>query len=192
MATSTVKVKVNKKTVTAPKPVSLLGLIRADAEYKKFKLIVERTQGKLKIQEDLNEAFALHTSRLSPQMYDKKQFSGKSLLEAHAKDLAARSRMERIRTNATLNLSYLHEAEKAMSNYVLDKYKDDMSEFSNAEMRKAFLGRLLRVSYSISSEGQTMLDILDKLIKDIDQAGFNLKGMLGALELITNAKGSVL
>lgn len=181
-----------KKVVTPPPSRSLLGTIREDAEYKKFKLVLQRTQERLDIQKDLNEAFALHTSRLSPTMYDKKQFSAKAILEAHAKDLAARSRMEALRTKATLHLSYLHEAEKALSNYITDKYKDDMSDFSNQEQRKAFLGRVLRMSQAFSKEGETMLDILDKLIKDVDQSGFQLKGMMSALELIMNAKGKVL
>lgn len=173
-------------------PVSFIGVVRADEEYKKFKRIVEQTQSRLNIVADLNEAFALHTSRLSPTMYDKKQFSAKSILEAHAKDLQARSRMETLRSKATLHLSYLDAAEKALTDYVVDKYKEHMSDFSNQEQRKAFLGRVLKTAAAISKEGETMLKILDNLIKDIDQAGFQLKGMLSALELIVNAKGKVL
>jgi|GEM_PF-2884116 len=171
---------------------SFLGVVRSDDEYAKFKKVVERTQARVKAPDDLKEAFALHTSRLSPQMYDNKQFSAKSIMEAHSKDLQARSRIEKMRSIMTLHLSYLKEAEKALTQYVTDRYKDEMSDFSNQDQRKAFLGRLTRVSASLMSEMETAIGIFDNLIKDIDQAGFKLNGMLGALELIVNAKGKVL
>lgn len=184
--------KTKTAEVKAEAPRSFIGVVRADDEYAKFKKIVERTQSRLNISADLQEAFALHASRLSPTMYDKKQFSAKSILEAHSKDLQARSRMEALRSKATLHLSYLEAAEKALSDYVIDKYRSEMSDFTNQEQRKAFLGRLLRASNALSKEGEMMLKVLDNLIRDIDQSGFQLKGMLGALELIVNAKGKVL
>lgn len=181
-----------KRRTDAPAPKSFIGVVRADDEYVKFKKVVERTQARVNVQEDVKEAFALHASRLSPQMYDNKQFSAKNILEAHSKDLQARSRMEKLRSTATLHLSYLREAEKALTYYVTDKYRSEMSDFTNQEQRKAFLGRLLRTSAALTQEMETGIDVLDKLIRDIDQSGFQLKGMLGALELIVNAKGKVL
>jgi len=170
----------------------LLRTIRADSRYKKFKRIVETTSERLKIENDRNEALALHLARTSGTLYGKKQYSARSLLEAEANDMAARSRWVHIRVQASIHLNLLDEACDAIKRHIFTQYYDELRGFSNEQQRKALVERVQGVAMDLITDGKSLLDMLDQLIKDADQSSFSMGRMVNVLEMLQNSKGKVL
>jgi hypothetical protein len=171
---------------------NLLKTIRADPKYKKFKLVVQRASERLKIENDRNEALALHLARTSGTLYGKKQYSARSLLEAEANDMAARSRWVHIRVQASIHLNLLDEACDAIKRHIFTQYYDELRGFSNEQQRKALVERVQGVAMDLITDGKSLLEMLDQLIKDVDQSNFSMGRMVDLLELVMNAKGKTL
>src|SRR5579862_4886457 len=88
----------------------ILSEIRKDPRYRKFKAILQRTQGQLDLDKDRTEALSLHASRTSRKLYGDRQYSVKALIDASLRDLSFRSRMVEIRVIVQRRVSYLKEA----------------------------------------------------------------------------------
>lgn len=171
---------------------SLLDDIRADLTYKKFKTILMTTKGKLKLEEAEAEALSLHLSRTSRTMSGADRYSAKKLIDAAYKDLACRSRLVEIRVKNDKYLSHLIEATASMSKYIRTEYADDLKEFGASLERTAYVDRVLKVARDTIQEGKQLLDMLDQLIKDVDQAGFQIKAVVALLTLLSEKRGQVL
>lgn len=170
----------------------ILAVIREDVKYKKFKKIVQTTGERLKIEEDRNEALALHSARTSRTLSGKKAYSPKSLLDAEATDMSARSRLVEIRVRASIHLNLLDEACDAIKRHIFTEYYDDLRGFSNEQQRKALIERVQGVAMNLMTEGKSLIDMLDQIVKDIDQSNFHLGHMQSILEMLSNSKGKVL
>lgn len=167
----------------------LLGQIRKDANFKKFRLVFERTQERVDLQAGLQEALTLHAGRSSRKLYGKDQFSLKALVDASLKDLSFRSRMVEIRVQSSTQLSILREAVRSIRKYLSTEYADDLREFSTAEQRKNFVDRTIKSALAFLEEGDSLIDTLDHLIGDIDKASFHLRNMMECLKLLSEGKG---
>lgn len=167
---------------------SLLTDIRAGAQYKKYQKILEAAQTGLDLDSLRGEALGSHAARTSRQLYGSRQYSPKSLIDAIYKDLSFRSRIVEIRVRVSVAMSNLEEASKAMRRYISTEFSDDLREFSTADQRRAFVDRVLKVGLAYLAEGQALLDLLDSLIKDADQAGFGLRNAVETLKLLDGSK----
>jgi hypothetical protein len=170
----------------------LLSQIRKDPKYKKFKLIVQKAGERLKIEADRNEALALFSARTSRTLSGKKQYSAQALLDAEAIDMSTRSRLVQIRVQSSIHLDLLDEACDAIRRHILTQYYEDMRGFSNEQQRKSLIERVQTVAMDIMTEGKSLLDMLDHLIKDIDQSNFSMGRMVDLVEMLNNSKGKVL
>ena len=166
----------------------LLSEIRSGAQYKKYQKILEAAQTGLDLDVLRAEALGSHSARTSRQLYGSKQYSPKALVDAVYKDLAFRSRMVEIRVKVSVALSNLDEASKAMRRYISTEYSDDLLDFSTADQRRSFVDRVLKVGLAYLAEGQALLDMMDSLIKDCDQAGFSLRNAVETLKLLDGSK----
>lgn len=171
---------------------SLLRSIREDAQYKQYMKIRERAFLKLDLEQLHNEAMGLHAARTSRQLYGNRQFSGKAVMEAELKDLTSRARLVEIRVKVAVAVSTLNEAIKAVKRYISTEYADDLSEFSSATQRTAFVERVLKSGLQDVAEAQSLISVIDILVKDIDQAGFTLHNATEVLKLLSNVKGKII
>jgi hypothetical protein len=171
---------------------TLLLEIRRDPKYKKFKTIVETTRSRLKIEADRNEALALHSSRTSRTLSGKKQYSGAAILDAEATELYTRSRLVQIRVQASIHLDLLDEACDAIKRHIFTQYHEDLLGFTNEQQRRALIERVQGAALELIAEGKSLKDMLDQIIKDVDQANFHLGHMVSTLEMLHNSKGKVL
>lgn len=170
----------------------LLSAIRKDVKYRKFKLVVQKAGERLKIEHDRNEALALFSARTSRTLSGKKQYSAASLLDAEAIDMSTRSRLVQIRVQSSIHLDLLDEACDAIKRHIFTQYHEDMRGFSNEAQRKALIERVQTVAMDIMTEGKSLLDMLDHLIRDIDQSNFSMGRMVDLVEMLNNSKGKVL
>lgn len=168
----------------------LIEAVRADAEYKKFKLIVKEKRTLLKIERDRNEALALLAGRSSRSIHGNKQFSPKVMLDATSNDMAARSRLVEIRVKAKVHLDTLEDACKAIKSHVMTEYSEEMRQFANAEARTAFLDRVLGTTRALTTEATALVDMLDQIVLDIDRASYHMSNMTSMIVMLDQSKGS--
>lgn len=163
---------------------ALIKAIRADANYKQFLHILKQTQERLDLEVDQKEAMVLHSGRLSRGMYGKNRYSAKTLIDASLVDMSSRSRLVEIRVKASIQLSVLDEAVKAVRKYLMTEYADDLSEFKTAEQRRSFCDRAIKHGLAFQEEGAALLQLLDRIIEDIDKASFHLRNIMECLKLL--------
>jgi hypothetical protein len=100
--------------------------------------------------------------------------------------------MVEIRVQTSVQLSILHEAVRSIRKYISTEYADDLREFSTVEQRRSFVDRTVKSALAFLEEGDTLIETLDHLIKDIDQAGFRLRDSTEVLKLLSEGRGRVL
>jgi hypothetical protein len=170
--------------------MSLISDVREDAQYKKFVVILGRTKERLKLEEALQEALGLHTSRTSRHLTGNDRYSPRKLIDASMRDLSTRARLVEIRVTNDRNLSHLREAMDALRRYISTEYADDLRDFSTADQRRAFVDRILKSANELLAEGESVLSSIDYLIKDIDQSGHSMRHVVDCLKLLENKHGS--
>ncbi|QRE00287.1 hypothetical protein [Burkholderia phage BCSR5] len=172
-------------------PKKLKKLLKEDEEFVKFKRLVKRASEALDIEKDRSEALNLHTSRTARNLYGKAQFSAPKIADASARDLAGRSRLVEIRVRARVNLSIIEKAVKTIKGHIHANYKSALQDYRTKGEREAFIESVLGIYLEKLTEGEALLEMLDFLIKDIDQSGFALKNMTEVLKLMSETHGKV-
>lgn len=169
----------------------LLDSIRNDDEYKKFKRIIKLELDRLNIEQDQKEVLSLHSSRLSRSIYDKRQYSAQVLIDASMMDLSFRSRIVEIRVKASLHVSIMQAAISSIKKYIYSKYVQNSAQFSTEASRQAYIDTVLKNYVKAVDAVESFLQLCDTIVKDIDQAGFNLRNMLECLKLLSETKGKI-
>jgi hypothetical protein len=166
----------------------LLVQIKVDPKYKKFARIVQRVSDRLDIEKDRTEALALHASRSSRALHGGKRYSPKALIDASLQDLHARSRLVEIRVKASNHIEVLDDGCDAIKHHLLTQYNQELRPFGTEAQRQALIKRVQRQALDLMVEGKSLLDMLDQIIKDIDQASYSLRATLDSLKLLDGAK----
>jgi hypothetical protein len=153
---------------------ALLKAIRLDSKYKVFKKIVEEAEQKLTIEKDRQEVFASHAARTSRKLYTGKKYNPSTIMDASANDLQARSRIVEIRMKAARHIEIIEKAMEAISDHVISEYHGEMRKYSNEAQRKAVIRRVQKVAKDLITDGKSLLDLCDAVVKDIDAGSFHL------------------
>ena len=167
---------------------SLVKSIREDANYLKFTKIVARVQKRLDMEASTNEALGLHASRTSRNLTGDDRYNAMKLIDANLKDLSYRARLVEIRVKNDLQLSIVREAIEAMRRHISTEYADDLRDFSTADQRKSFVDRVIKNAKEYLAEGEALLDMLDMLVKDIDQCSHSMRHVIDCLKLLEGSK----
>jgi hypothetical protein len=170
--------------------MSLTKQVRNDPQYETFLRVLEATRKRVDLDAALNEAMTLHSSRLSPSLTGNDRYSPRKLIDASFKDLSVRSRLVAIRVNNDRALSHLREAMDAFRRYISTEYSEELRDFSTADQRRAFVDRILKNANALLSEGESVLNTIDHLVKDVDQSGHSLRHAIDCLKLLENKHGS--
>lgn len=172
--------------------MSLIKKIRETKDYKTFKAMVVKVSEKLDVEKDRAEALSMHAGRTSRRMHGKKQYSPKSLIDAALNDLACRSRLVELRVQASIQISLLHDAIKAMRHYITNEFDDELSEYKTVGQRSALIDRVITKALEVESNGKAIIEMMDHLIVDIDKASYHLRAMCDALKLVMDKPGQTL
>jgi hypothetical protein len=169
----------------------LLKEIKEDAKYIKYVEIVKLARKRLRIDPDRLEALSLLSNRTSRSLHaSKSQLSPKSVSEAQANDMQARTRLTEIRVRVKIQADTLKDGMKAIKGHLLTQYADDFSKFANAEGRTALIERVQGTGATLLSESEGLIDMLDTIIKDIDQNSFYMSNLTEIMKLLDGSKGS--
>ncbi len=171
--------------------MSLIGEVRKDLEYKKFKAIVLKVQERLNIDKDRTEALSMHAGRTSRRLHGAKQYSPKSLIDACLNDLACRSRLVEVRVQCSIQIDLLHDAVKAMRQYINTEFYEELKVYKTIGDKSSVIDRIVATALVTQSEGQALIKLLDDLINDVDKASYHLRAMLDALKLMAEKPGQV-
>lgn len=170
----------------------IISLIKKDPKYKKFVRVVETAEQRLNLEKDREEAMALHASRLSRNIRGERRYSPKNLIDASLTDLSTRARLVEIRVKASMHAELLGDACDAIKRHVFTEYLQHLRVFSNESQRSAFAKRVQGRAQSVLIESQSLLDLLDILIKDIDQSSHFLRNVVESMKLLDSSKGKVI
>lgn len=176
-------------TAQQEEDLPFLTRVRRDPKYKRFKLIIQTASERLRIEDDRNEALALHASRTSRKLYGNKAYSPKAIIDASENDMQARSRLVEIRVKASMQITLIKEAMEAIKEYVVTEYASDMSAYSNEQQRKAVIARIHTVANGIHSDGEQFLDLIDRIIVDIDKSSYHLTTTKDLVLALANSTG---
>lgn len=167
--------------------------IREDVKYKKFKHIVLTEEKKIDEAVHIEELTGLHTSRISRTLYGKKgQYSAETLMEASLQDLSVRSRMVEIRVQLALHADIIETAIKSISKYIYVEYLLNDPCYTTEGQRNNFISDFLARWNEDLRKYKSIIEMADTFIKDIDQAGFNLRNMMDCLKLLSETKGKII
>lgn len=165
--------------------------IQESDEYKTFKRILKRARDNLDLERDKKECLALHASRTARNLYGKGQFNPSKVADAQTIDMNARSRMVEIRVKAKANLSVIEKAVKAMKHHISSSYSTELAAYRTKDQREAFLNNLLRKAQRTIDEGEALIELIDFLLKDLDQTSYGLKNLVEVLKLLNENAGRV-
>ncbi len=160
--------------------------------FKKFKRIVQEVYESVDLEKTRAEAMQLHSGRKARALYGNKIYSPKSLIDASMVELSYRARIVEMRANLGIQVSILDKAVDAARKYIIADYSDDLNDqFKTEGQRKAFLDRVINKAIQIKADVDSTISMLDLIIKDIDQASFQLRTVLESMKLLDASKGKV-
>jgi hypothetical protein len=149
--------------------------LKQDQKYLRYRSIFKTINETLDLDKNLKEAGYLHRNRKSRALYELR-VSPIKLQNASLNDLSNRSRLTEIKALILLQQELLTTAIKETKKHVRTTYADILSSYGTTKESQ------LLVVESIFSAGSTVLSridgaiaMIDLYIKDIDQAGFNLR-----------------
>lgn len=169
--------------------MSLVKVLRKDQNYKKLKKILEVARTKVDVAKDRATAMNLHSSLEVRDLYGQRKFSAKRILSATSQVQANRSSLVVLRARATEHVSYVEQAVKSFKRYAFTEYREDFSDYRTKEQRDAVVQTALGSADDFIQEIQGLLDLLDLLIKDLDQSSHALRHMIDVLKLLDASKG---
>lgn len=111
--------------------------------------------------------------------------SADALWDAMAKDLAYRARLIEIRSELSPRLMLLRTTIDSMNGYVNFRYGDELrAGASTATDKKAALRRILTNAHELQDEFEDLVEYVDLVIKDIDQASYAASNLTRLIQII--------
>ncbi len=168
--------------------MSLIQVIRSDKNYVAFKAAFLKVQATLDLEKVFDEALSLHASRASRSLTGDKRYSPKALIDASLIDMSCRARMVEIRVQTDRKIGELEELLLAIRRHISTEYAEDLKDYSTAEQRKSFVDRALKGANQYVADGSKLIDSLDKLITDTNNASYNIQHAIKCLEILDSSK----
>jgi hypothetical protein len=169
----------------------LVKTVRADPNFKKFLKLVENITAKIDTEAISREALGLHSSRLSRSLHGEARYSPTALIDANIQDLSFRARLVELRVTLGRKLDKLDEVMAAIKRHISTEYDDELRDFATVDQRKAFVTRTIKRQHAILADGNSVISMIDLLIKDIDQASHSMRHSLDCLKLLATTSGKV-
>lgn len=140
----------------------------------------------IETQELITELHELHEKRVF-RSYKTKEVLGAAqakLVRASIQEASFRSRAVAIKMECFKVSELLQTDLDATTRYLGTKYADLLAqEFRSVDDRKAAIKHVLEGLHQLARGLKTVMDSADMLIDDIDQSGFSLQRVLGAMQL---------
>jgi hypothetical protein len=157
--------------------------------YKKFQRIVTSIRDTFDPGKIEQEIKSLHAGRLARGFGSASKVNPKNMMDASVRELANRSRLVEIRVGLVEHAVNLRKATGALKDYLLSEYQ--IEGLKTKTDRLAYYSRYFRQANFLYDEVDRLIDACDHFVKDIDQAGYNLKIIKECLDMIYVKERSV-
>lgn len=166
--------------------MSLKAEIKKDQVYVSAKKSLDNLKNSIEPKEILNELFAMQASRGVSALSPKKilQSSLHVMLNASTQEIAVRSRATTIKMQALRALLSLDQIIDPLRKYILVNYRQQMKDegSTNITAQRMVCDDILKMFIREKLELDTIVQIADMVISDIDAAGWSLKRISDTLE----------
>lgn len=161
-----------------------------DDTYLRFRNIVRTIQKRINVEKNLIEARSLHGARTVRTLKGTAP-SATALYEATVREAATRARLTEIKITLYVEEQLLKASLDATISHLRTAY--DLSFVGNTqEDRKLVVRSILRSGYKLHDELTSAINILDLIVKDIDQAGYSTRNLIDIVKIQTERPGQTI
>ena len=167
--------------------------IKESVAWEKINRVFENTVKCVNLEMAQNEAMAMHANRDSRKLKsNQNRYDPNLLIDCCLQDLSFRARMVEIRVKIDLQCTILRESVTYAKNFILTKWASEIGdEYKTIDQKKSFVDRLLKNQLEFLGSVKSLLDLIDVLIKDIDQSGHSMRHIVDCLKLLQGNKAGV-
>jgi hypothetical protein len=164
--------------------VRLRKLLKQDSRYKAFRVVAKRAVDP-QFETWLEEVIKLHKAR-SVRLLSSKS-GARKLSEAGLQDQSYRSRCVEILLLITRSRNYLASALFGLQRYVESEYQSELSKMGvrTKTGQRALINLLTQSAQANIDHMDSLLEMVNLVIEDIDKAAWTVKNALAALEIAT-------
>lgn len=133
----------------------------------------------------IKEVTSMHASR-TVQIMSKKDFIGshKAIVESMVENQQNRARLVAIKIECIKKLGVLTDKVDTFVRYTKAEFASQLNlEFSTQQAKNDAVTDLFSDAFSIQSKLKSVVEIIDLVIQDIDQSGWQIKGMIEMLKI---------
>ena len=162
--------------------------IKRDEQYKKFSAVINMNMERININALMDEIRDTAELRTKTSLaFCAKNELLKKLMEENLKAQAYRSRLSEICVQSSRITAKLSMACEKLSDYVNVTYADEIRSLGRTkEERSVVVNSILRSAYDFISSLESVVDMAEIVIADIDKQHYSLKLTLDALNLHVN------
>jgi gas vesicle protein len=159
-------------------------MVASDPEYKKFVRILKLTDEKVSFDNMVKELENMHASRIVRQLHLKTP-GVNTLIKTSMQEASYRSRCAEIWLIVNKMKRLLDTATETIHDYIMANYANSLGVKTKGE-RVTMVNAILKRAYTRLNELEQIAEHAETVMKDIDQAAWNLSKALQGLELIYN------
>lgn len=157
--------------------------LKGDDTFLKYRRILKSIKSSLDVEKTYEEIKALHQGRISRNLYGTTPGADK-ITNAVLQDVRCRSRLAELALGTSRYHDMLDIAIDETRKYLVSKYGDEAPELRTKAERQAYFDVYLSSGLALKAQLSSLLDNIDRLIKDIDQTSFSFKHIIDCLELV--------
>lgn len=170
--------------------VQLRNRLKLDANWQKFRNIVSEAY-KPEFDDYITELSDLHKSRSTRLLSSSGFPTGKKVAAAASKEIAVRSRAVEICIEIARNRNWLNISMSTMKNRIEVEHSTFLGSIGvrGVTERKSIAQSVMARAQKVLDQLDTITEIADLVISDIDQAGYALKHIVDSLQVATRREG---
>lgn len=167
-------------------------MLKKDPKWLRFKAVYDSAY-KPEFDTYIDEIQLLHKTRSVRSLGVQSAPSGKTLADASMKDQSARSRCVELCINVVRSRNYLAITMNTVSSYLNAEHAEFMATLGVRTIsdRRELVESMFGSAQRMLDKMDTITEIADLVIKDIDQGAWALKSTVSALEIATARERTV-
>lgn len=184
---STSRTRTRARSREDDEPASVLDAIRIDPTYRKFRSAVDTIKERVTPTAAVAEARSLHAKRSIRNLKGKTP-SAHAVYAAATEDASNRARLIELRTNLMIEVELLDMLIDSTAAYLIASH--DLSGYATTKgERSDVINRILKRGVELRAELKSAMNVLDLIVKDIDQAGYAVHNLVEIIKIITDRPG---
>lgn len=159
--------------------------LNKDPKYQKFRLLVDKNKFSIDSTEITKELKTLHVTRIVRSLDPKNLINDNqsNLINASIQNQAIRSRVVEIKMECYTKYNLLDNYVSKLKDYLISQYNDDFKELKTIKEKQGYLSNFFSGETTMLNEINTVIEICDILIEDLDKSAWSIKALVELLDL---------